>query len=114
MKAANLVGMNTEVRLSTPDEATDEMPAFPRPESSEVVVLETRQKSCGAHEIARDSAQLKLAGTLISQASKGSDVRFEKVASLRQAIKAGKFHVSAGEVAEKLVDDMQTMKFGNL
>jgi flagellar biosynthesis anti-sigma factor FlgM len=58
-------------------------------------------------EIADDSEQVRLAGMLISQASTGSDVRFEKVAALRQKIEAGKYGVAAGDVADKLMDQLQ-------
>jgi len=50
---------------------------------------------------------VSLAGMLISQASTGSDVRFEKVAALRQKIDAGTYAVPAENVAQKLMDEMQ-------
>jgi flagellar biosynthesis anti-sigma factor FlgM len=50
---------------------------------------------------------VSLAGALISQASTGSDVRFEKVAALRRKIEAGTYDVAAEDVAEKLMDQMR-------
>jgi len=50
--------------------------------------------SSGVGEIADDETQVSLAGMLISQASTGSDVRFEKVAALRRRIEAGTYDVA--------------------
>lgn len=60
-----------------------------------------------AEEIAEDPAKLQLAGRLMSRAGTGSDVRFGKVAALRQQIEAGAYSVSAEELAEKLMDDLR-------
>jgi flagellar biosynthesis anti-sigma factor FlgM len=114
MKAASLVGMSTKTRMPMPDDAEEEIPASARQNQQKACACENQTVSAGAHEIARDMEQLKLAGVLISHASKGSEVRFEKVASLRQAIKAGKYRIFAGGVAEKLMDDMQPMRSGDL
>ncbi len=59
-----------------------------------------------AEEVAEDPAKLRLAGRLISWATAGNEVRFELVASLRQAIEAGTYGVAAGDVADKLMDGM--------
>jgi len=74
----------------------------------------TEPDTCGpgplrsvVEEIADDEAQVNVAGMLISQASTGSDVRFEKVAALRQKIEAGTYGVPAENVAQKLMDEMQ-------
>ena len=56
-----------------------------------------------AGEIAMDEEKVSLAGALISQASQGSDVRFEKVAALRQAIAAGTYRVDCASLADKLI-----------
>ena len=57
----------------------------------------------GVGEIATDDAKVSQAGAMISQASQGSDVRFEKVAKLQQAIAAGRYRVSSGSLAERLI-----------
>jgi negative regulator of flagellin synthesis FlgM len=64
--------------------------------------------SSAIDEIAGDSAKVSLAGTMLSQASTGSDVRFDKVAALRQSIDAGTYSVSSASVAAKLVEAMLT------
>jgi flagellar biosynthesis anti-sigma factor FlgM len=56
-----------------------------------------------AGEIAMDAEKVSLAGALISQASRGSDVRFEKIAALREAIAAGTYSVSSASLADKLM-----------
>jgi negative regulator of flagellin synthesis FlgM len=62
--------------------------------------------SSAIDDIASDSAKVSLAGAMLSQATTGSDVRFEKVAALQQSIAAGTYNVSASDVASRLVDSM--------
>jgi negative regulator of flagellin synthesis FlgM len=62
--------------------------------------------SSAIDSIASDSAKVSLAGTMLSQATTGSDVRFEKVAALQQSIAAGSYNVSASDVASRLVDSL--------
>jgi anti-sigma28 factor (negative regulator of flagellin synthesis) len=57
--------------------------------------------------IAENPAKLSQAGRLISWATAGNDVRFEKVAALRQAIESGTYSVSSGDRAEKLMGGMR-------
>jgi anti-sigma28 factor (negative regulator of flagellin synthesis) len=59
-----------------------------------------------AEEVGEDTAKQRLAGRLISWATAGNEVRFELVASLRQAIEAGTYGVAAGDVADKLMNGM--------
>ena len=56
-----------------------------------------------AGELAMDTAKVSLAGTMISQATRGSDVRFDKVAALQQAIAVGSYNVSSASLADKLI-----------
>jgi negative regulator of flagellin synthesis FlgM len=62
--------------------------------------------SSAVDDIASDSAKVSLAGAMLSQATTGSDVRFEKVAALQQSIAAGTYNVSASDVASRLVDSL--------
>jgi len=57
----------------------------------------------GLEALAGDEAKVRLVGMLISQASMGSDVRFEMVAALREAIEAGTYRVAASDLAAKLM-----------
>ena len=50
--------------------------------------------------LASELADVRLAGMLISQASIGSDVRLELVASLRERINAGTYRIAAADVAQ--------------
>ncbi len=52
-----------------------------------------------------DSANLSTVSLLVQQ-SGGDDVRYEKVASIRNAIQAGTYAVSAAAVADKLLQCM--------
>jgi negative regulator of flagellin synthesis FlgM len=62
--------------------------------------------SSAVEDIASDSAKVSLAGAMLSQATSGSDVRFERVAALQQSIAAGTYSVSASDVASRLVDTL--------
>ena len=64
-------------------------------------------RNTAAYEIAEDPAKLCLAGRLISWATAGNDVRFEKVATLRQAIEAGAYNISSAALADKLMDGLR-------
>ncbi len=55
---------------------------------------------------ATDSADLSGAGTLMSQAVGGPDVRIEKVAALRESIANGTYNVSAMDVAVGVMASM--------
>ena len=53
-----------------------------------------------------DHAELSAAGSLISKALDGSDVRMEKVQALQQATASGSYQVSSSDVANKMIDSM--------
>ena len=54
----------------------------------------------------QDQANLSSASGVVTQALGGSDVRFENVAALQQAIASGNYNVSSADVAEKMVDSL--------
>jgi len=53
-----------------------------------------------------DQTTLSATAGLVAQALGGSDTRFEKVASLQQAIAAGSYSVSSSDVADKIVQSL--------
>lgn len=63
----------------------------------------SRTANSGVGEIVMDTAKVSLAGAMISQATQSSDVRFDKVAALQQAIAAGSYNVSSANLADKLI-----------
>ena len=91
---------------ATPVGAAEGMPPSARSGLTEPDAFAAKPQSSGIEEIADDAEQVSLAGMLISQASTGSDVRFEKVAALRRTIGAGTYGVPADNVAQKLMDEM--------
>lgn len=107
MSDASRVGMSSNLSHVTPVEAAGGLPPSARPGLTEPGTRAAKPLSSGAGEIADDETQVSLAGRLISQASTGSDVRFEKVAALRRRIEAGTYEVAAEDVAEKLMDQMR-------
>ena len=65
------------------------------------------QASQAIESVASDSAKVSLTGAMLSQASTGSDVRFDKVAALQQSIEAGTYGVTSADVAGKLIESLQ-------
>ena len=56
----------------------------------------------------REEADLSAAALAISQSSAVSDVRMEKVLSVRDALANGSYQVGSSDVAAKLIDHMQS------
>jgi anti-sigma28 factor (negative regulator of flagellin synthesis) len=104
---ASRVGVNREVP-ATPVVSAEGMPPSVRSglTGTDAFTAKPLNGGSGIEEIADDAEQVSLAGMLISQASTGSDVRFEKVAALRQKMEAGTYAVPAENVAQKLIDEM--------
>lgn len=69
-------------------------------------VLAERTPSA-AQAIAENPVMLRLAGRLISGAVRGSHSRLERVEALREAIEAGAYSVSSGDLADKLMNGMR-------
>ena len=108
MSDATRVGVGTEAMPATPVGAAKGMPPSARSglTGPDALAAKPPTSGSGIEEIADDAEQVGLAGMLISQASTGSDVRFEKVAALRQKIEAGTYCVPAENVAQKLMNEM--------
>ena len=53
-----------------------------------------------------DQANVSVAGGLAAQGTSTGDVRLDKVAALQQQIAAGTYRVSAGDVADKIVESL--------
>jgi Anti-sigma-28 factor, FlgM len=64
-------------------------------------------RNIAADAIAEDPEKLCLAGRLISWATAGNEVRFEKVATLRQAIETGTYNISSVDLADKFMDGLR-------
>jgi len=55
---------------------------------------------------AHDQADLSATGTVLARALSVSDVRFEKVAALQQAIASGTYRVSSDVLAGRLIESL--------
>lgn len=108
MNDASRVGVSSDVMLPTPVAAADGLPPSTRSGLTERGTRAAKAKpvNSGVEEIADDAEKVSVAGMLISQASGGSDVRFEKVAALRRILRARSYSVAAEDVAEKLMGKM--------
>jgi flagellar biosynthesis anti-sigma factor FlgM len=54
----------------------------------------------------RDKAQLSVTASQAAQSSSTSDVRFDKVASIQNALQAGTYFVPASAVAERVISSL--------
>lgn len=105
MSDAIRVGVGREAIPASPVGGAEGIPPSARSGLTGTDAFAAKPHSNGIDEIAEDEEQVRLAGMLLSQASMGSDVRFEKVAALRQKIEAGTYGVPAENVAQKLMDE---------
>ncbi len=55
---------------------------------------------------AHDQAPLSVTGTVLARTLSLSDVRFDKVAALQQAIASGTYRVSSDELAGRLIESL--------
>jgi len=101
------VGAGREAIPATRVGAVEQMPPSVRTGLTEQGALAGKPQNSGIDQIADDEEQVRLAGALLSQASTGSDVRFEKVAALRQKIETGTYGIPAEDVAKTLMDEMR-------
>jgi len=75
--------------------------AATRPES-----VSTASPNASDYRMKADEASLSTTSGLLAQSLEGSDVRIDKVEALRQAIAAGTYNVSSGDVADKIVQSL--------
>jgi anti-sigma28 factor (negative regulator of flagellin synthesis) len=85
--------------------ATSALPALSRTQGASHTAA---PRSAEIDEIAGDSAKVSLAGAMLSQATAGSDARFDKIAALRQSIETGVYAPTSQAVAAKLIGSLQT------
>jgi flagellar biosynthesis anti-sigma factor FlgM len=98
---------NSEQLSSGPSISSVATLAIPGSARTEAVTRAASSQSSAIDQIASDSARVSLAGIMLSQASLGSDVRFDKVAALRQTIEAGSYSIPSANIAGKLIDSLQ-------
>jgi flagellar biosynthesis anti-sigma factor FlgM len=56
--------------------------------------------------LAKDTAHLSSTATKVALSANESDVRLDKVASIRSQLEAGTYSVSAADVAKKVIDSI--------
>ena len=56
--------------------------------------------------LGKDQANVSITGGQVAESATGSDVRFEKVASIQNALQAGTYNVPASAVAQKVIGSM--------
>ena len=106
MSDSGRIGEVTEVQFPMPVGAAGGAQTSAKPDATQEGKRRVRAHSVDVEEIVTDLAQVSEIGALISQAGQVSDVRFEKVASLRQAIQAGVYRVSAEALAESMMAEL--------
>jgi negative regulator of flagellin synthesis FlgM len=98
MSYANSIG-NTQQAISSPVATPTKQATAPSGEANEIAVSNSNVQLA-------DQTTLSATARLVAQALGGSDARFEKVASLQQAIAAGSYGVSSSEVADKIIQSL--------
>lgn len=81
--------------------------AIPASARTEASMRTAGPRNTAVEEIAGDSAKVSLAGAMLSQATTSSDVRFDKVAELRQSLEVGTYNVASQNIASKLIEALQ-------
>jgi negative regulator of flagellin synthesis FlgM len=101
MSYANSIGNTQQAisSISTPVATPTKQATAPSGEANESAVSNSNVQHA-------DQTTLSATAGLVAQALGGSDVRFEKVASLQQAIAAGSYGVSSSEVADKIIQSL--------
>lgn len=69
-------------------------------------VQRSQQHTAGTAEAIGDRTEVSTAANLANQAMAVPDVRMEKVAAVQQAITSGSYQVSAGALADTLINHM--------
>ena len=80
--------------------------AIPASARTEASMRTAGPRNTAVEEIAGDSAKVSLAGAMLS-ATTSSDVRFDKVAELRQSLEVGTYNVASQNIASKLIEALQ-------
>jgi negative regulator of flagellin synthesis FlgM len=91
----------------------DSLQGIPEPqgvsEASPVSAIQRQQQTSNFAATAsggQDSTEVSTAASLAHQAMAVPDVRMDKVAAVQQALANGTYQVSAGDVADKLLQQM--------
>ena len=66
----------------------------------------SQQHAAGTAESVQDRTEVSTAASLANQAMAVPDVRMERVAAVQQAIASGSYQVSAGALADTLINYM--------
>ncbi|MGH9597629.1 MAG: flagellar biosynthesis anti-sigma factor FlgM [Edaphobacter sp.] len=96
-------GINNLQQTISPIATTESKPVVPA-NAPGTTANASREPASGAGRT--DEANLSSAGSFVSQALGGSDVRPEKVAALQQAIATGSYNVSSSDVADKIIQSL--------
>jgi flagellar biosynthesis anti-sigma factor FlgM len=69
-----------------------------------------QSKPAPTEALAKDTTHLSSTATQASQSASDSDVRLDKVASIRSQLEAGTYSVAAGDVAKKVIDSIASSR----
>jgi flagellar biosynthesis anti-sigma factor FlgM len=59
-----------------------------------------------SESLADDKAQLSAVAKQVAQTAGASDVRWDKVATIQSALQSGTYHVSAADVAQRVITSL--------
>ncbi len=84
----------------------DSLTQTQQPQSPSTASAPKSAPAATGQTLSEDKAQVSLTASQIAQSSPVSDVRLDKVASIQAAIQTGTYHVSATDVAQKVITSM--------
>jgi negative regulator of flagellin synthesis FlgM len=102
--------MSISNNIGTLQPAPSQVTAAPAPAGKEQQVKASTPPPQPAPKVVQlpDQANISSTSGLVSQALSGSDVRLDRIQPIQAAIASGTYSVSSSDVADKLINNLQS------